>query len=193
MSATGADAHAALEAAWIRRIAAGERRAFEELYDAYHRRLFRYVIRILRDRERAEEVTSETLVEVWKGAATFKGQSRLSTWIFGIAHHKALNAIRRRPVAEIELDHAKAVPDRGDGPEASVAQAALRENVRRALDRLSPEHHAVVELTHYHGFSYAEIAEIVKCPLNTVKTRMFYARKQLRVHLEHMGVTGATG
>ena len=193
MSAQAADARADLEAAWIRRIAAGDRQAFEELYHAYHQRVFRYVVRLVHDRERAEEVTSEALVDVWKGAGTFKGRSRPSTWIFGIAHHKALNAVRRRPLAEVELEHAEAVPDRGEGPETGVALAALRESVRRALERLSPEHHAVVELTHYHGFSYGEIAEIMKCPVNTVKTRMFYARKQLQAHLEHMGVTGATG
>jgi len=134
--------------------------------------------------DRADELTSDVLLEVWKSAGRFKGESRPSTWIFGIARHKALSSVRRSEPATVEVEEIQNVPDAGEAQDAMLITADMKHAVRSALAALSPQHREVMELTFYEGFSYPEIAEIVKCPVNTVKTRMFHARKQLRERLE---------
>jgi RNA polymerase sigma-70 factor (ECF subfamily) len=178
------------EAAWFRRIAMGDRGAFEELYQACHGRVYRYLLGVIGDAAMAEEVADDVLFEVWKGAATYRGLSKPSTWIFGIAHHKALNAMRGRRPALVEVTAMTQVPDPNEGPERSAAREALRRNLAKALEALSPEHREVIQLTFRQGLSYQEIAEIAKCPVNTVKTRMFHAKMRLHGILRSMGVTG---
>jgi RNA polymerase sigma-70 factor (ECF subfamily) len=181
------------EAEWIRRIAAGDRRAFEELYEVYSRRVFRFMIRMVRDEARAEELVNDVLVEVWKSAGRFEGRSKPSTWIFGIAHHKGLNALRGRKFQLTELDEAHPVADPVEGADAAVHRATLRKRVRTALDGLSHEHRAVVELTFFQGLSYPEIAEVVGCPTGTVKTRMFHAKKRLGPLLAELAASEDSG
>lgn len=183
------------EAFLLRRIAAKDRRAFEALYHLYYRRLFAYLLKMTRRAELAEEVVDDTLLAVWSGAAGFDGRSRPSTWIFGIAYHKALKALvrqgRHRPEEQAEDgDDRSPEPVDGDEPESLFARREVAGVLERALKELSVEHRAVVELTYYHGFSYPEIAEIVSCPVNTVKTRMFHARRRLRDLLPGLGVSG---
>ena len=141
--------------------------------------------RLISDPQKAEEVTNDVMLEVWKNAGRFEARSKVSTWLLGIARHRALNAVRRKQIATTDIDDAPAViddtqPDGEQVQEQAEAQSALREGLRQALGQLSPEHRDVVELTFFHGCSYAEIAEIAGCPENTVKTRMFHAKKQLR-------------
>ena len=167
------------EAEWIRRIAAGDRRAFEELYAVYANRVFRFMIRMVRDEARAEELVNDVLVEVWKSAGRFEGRSKPSTWIFGIAHHKGLNALRGKKVQCTELDEARPIADPKEGADVAVDRGTLRARVQSVLGALSPDHRAVIELTFFHGLSYPEIAEAIDCPVGTVKTRMFHAKKRL--------------
>ncbi len=169
----------------LQMVAQRDRAAFEALYRRYRRRLFGFVARWVPDVETVEEVVDDTLFAVWKDAEKFQGRSRVSTWVFGIAHHQAMAALRRRREEE-SLDES---PEQvGEDPElgAVIARGALR----RALDELSPEHRAVVTLTYYEGCSYPEIAEILDCPVSTVKTRMFFARKKLRKSLQRGGLRG---
>lgn len=172
------------EIALLGRIADGDRRAFEDLYAIYAKRVFRYMIRMVRDEARAEELTNDVLVDVWKGAARFEGRSKPSTWIFGIAHHKALNAFRGRKLDTTELDERTPVADPAEGPDAHLDRRSLAGKVKEALAALSAEHREVVELTFFHGLSYPEIAEAVGIPTGTVKTRMFHAKKKLGPLLE---------
>jgi RNA polymerase sigma-70 factor (ECF subfamily) len=169
----------------LARIEAGDRAAFEELYRAYYPRLFGYAWRMTRRRELVEEVVDDVLLEVWRSAARFDGRSRVSTWIFGIAYRKTLKGLSRlRPTAppsEIPVE------DPGRDPEQRASDRETSETLEAALRELSSDHRAVVELTYYHGLSYPEIAAIVDCPVNTVKTRMFHARRKLRRLLEHWG------
>jgi RNA polymerase sigma-70 factor (ECF subfamily) len=176
------------EALWIRRIAGGDRGAFEDLYRAYRRKLFGYLLRQVGDPGLAEELAADVLVEVWKGASGFRGDSRPSTWILGIARHKALDARRRRPPQTVDVEKADQVPDRSEGPDAEVAHNRRRATLRRALTSLPPEQREVIDLTFFEGFSYPEIARLVSCPIGTVKTRMFYARKKLEALLGSMGL-----
>ena len=179
-----------LEGLWISQIARGDRAAFERLYRAYVRPLFRYFLHFVREVGPAEELTNDVLVEVWKGAARFKGRSKPAVWIFGIAYHKAMDALRRKrpPVVELHPVAESTVADVRQTPEATALRESMRREVAAALDTLSAEHRAVMILTFSHGYGYNDIAHIVGCPVNTVKTRMFYAKKQLRETLERRGI-----
>jgi len=169
----------------IRRVAARDREAFEILYKRYGPRVCRYLSSQLRQRELIEEALDDVMMVVWETASRFNGKCKVSTWILGIAYNKALKA------------RARAVTVHGDLPEPSPAEfetnsldvyyerRELTDVIMRALDTLSPEQRAVVELTYYHDLSYAEIAEILKCPVNTVKTRMLHARQRLALHFPH--------
>jgi len=167
----------------IRDIAKGDRAAFETFYQAYQKRLFHYLYVMVRGVDVAEELTNDVMLEVWKGAGRFRGQSKPSTWLFGIAHHKALNELRRKRPRLEPLHISHKMPDPALGPEAASVRDSERAGVWRAVSSLSPEHREVVELTFYHQATYREIARIVSCPVNTIKTRMFYAKRHLRTLL----------
>lgn len=180
-----------LEGLWIAQVARGDRAAFERLYRAYQRPLFRYFLHFVHALDASEELTNDVMIEVWKSAAKFKGKSKPSVWIFGIAYHKAMDALRRkRPeVAPLHaVAESAAVADPRQAPEAAAVRESLRRAVASALASLSVEHRSVMVLTFNYGYGYREIAQIVGCPVNTVKTRMFYAKKQLRETLEHRGI-----
>ena len=164
------------------RVAAGELRAFEQLYRAYYPRLASFLGRVLRRPNIVEEVLNDTMFVVWRRADTYNGNSKVSTWIFAIAYRKALKALQRldEPVDD-ELVEQQA--DSGPGPEAQVNLWQLREALGKALDELPAGQRAVVNLTYFHGMGYQEIAQVVSCPVGTVKTRMFHARKRLQALL----------
>ena len=166
--------------ALLARIAAGDRDAFERFFRAHAAGVRRFVRDLVRDDGIAEELTSDVMVEVWRSAGRYAGRSRVRTWLFGIAHHKAIDALRRRRTAAIPLDDLISVAAAGAGPEEHALRDAERARLEAALDALSPEHRAVLRLTYVDGFSQKEIAGIVDCPIATVKTRAFYAKARLR-------------
>ncbi len=175
------------EQSLLARIAAKDRRAFETLYHRYHRRLFVYLFKVTRRADLIEELVNDVMMVVWQSAARFDGISRPSTWILGIAYRKALKALSRRkePVGE---PVARPFERQVEGPDRLLARREEATVLGRALARLPPDQRAVVELTYYFGYSYREIAEIVDCPVNTVKTRMFHARRRLRDALPQSGL-----
>jgi RNA polymerase sigma factor (sigma-70 family) len=176
----------------IRRVAAKDRQAFEVLYHRYARRLCGYLAKFLRQPETVEEVLDDIMFVVWQNAGRFDYTSRLSTWIFGIAYYKMLKALARAPKAPV--DSLPDIPERSDqdDPAGIMARRELRHLLAHALEALSPEQRAVVELTFYHECSYQEIAAITKCPVNTVKTRMFHARRRLAQLLTGLGFCRST-
>lgn len=171
----------AVERVLLRRISAGDRDAFRELYLRYHRRLARFLARLTRGREDAEEVINDTLWIVWQRAADFRGASRVSTWIMGIAYRRALKLIRRAAT------HARAMVLEQAGGDAAAQDphdaTSNRQLVEQALQSLPLEQRLVLELAYFLDHSCEEIAEIMECPVNTVKTRMFHARRKLRAFL----------
>ncbi len=171
-------------------IAAGDHEAFREIYDRYYKRIYLYSYRQLGEGEGAKEVANEVMVEVWKGAKKFRGESKPSTWMFGIAVNKIRKEIKRRPPAHDDLDALEKKVSEKTMQDDTTYHSELREQMRLAIRRLSPEHRAVLDLTYYQGLSIKEIAEITGCPPNTVKTRMFYARKRLGGILKEMGIGG---
>lgn len=163
----------------IRRVVRRDRQAFETLYQRYSPVVYRYLWKLIRQRESVEEALNDVMMVVWETASRFNGTSRLSTWILGIAYNKALKARARSARFDAEVREAEPSGVEPSGPEDAWAQRELAGAVARAIDSLPPEQGAVVELTYYHDLSYAEIAKIVGCPVNTVKTRMSYARRRL--------------
>ncbi|MGQ9477677.1 MAG: RNA polymerase sigma factor [Candidatus Bipolaricaulia bacterium] len=167
----------------IARIADGDRDAWGRLFQCYAGRIYRYALTMIHEQALAEEVVQETMLAIWKGAKGFRGSSKPSTWILGIARHKALDKLRsERQSAKLQEDHDE--PDAAGEPEGEVARQLLGERVRAALGELPREHRETVILAFYHGLSYQEIAELMGCPAGTVKSRMFYAKERLRALLE---------
>jgi RNA polymerase sigma factor (sigma-70 family) len=169
--------------ALLGRIVDGDRAAFDALYRHYYSRLMDFLTRMLNQRELAEEVVNDTMYAVWTGGASFGGRSRVSTWVFGIAYKKALKRLaRERRGATTPFDEDCQL-EAGNDPSADVDEAELQRRFQAALTQLSPAHRSVVELTFLLEYSYEEAADIVGCPVNTVKTRMFHARARLRALL----------
>ena len=172
-------AGARVEAALFDRVARGDRRAFEDLYRSYHPRLTRFLFNMTRRPPLVEEVLNDTMLIIWDRPDRFNGSCRLSTWIFAIAYRKALAAMRRQdqPVEDVGAENRAA--DEA-GPERRLGDSLVSALLRVARDELSADHRAVVDLTYFHDMGYREIAEIMECPVDTVKTRMFHARRHLK-------------
>jgi RNA polymerase sigma-70 factor (ECF subfamily) len=172
----------------IGRIAGGDRLAMQVLFARHHVRVYRFVLRLVSDPTIAEDMISEVFLDVWRQAGRFEGRSAVSTWLLSIARFKALSALRKRTDEELDEETATAIPDTADTPEEAVQKKDKSEILRECLKSLSPEHREIVDLVYYHEKSVEEVAEIVGIPENTVKTRMFYARKRLSELLKAAGI-----
>ena len=168
----------------IQAVARQDRRAFETLYRRYYPRLLGFARRWVSANEQAEEVVQEVMFAVWKDATAFQGRSKVSTWIFGITYRQAMKSIERS--SKLSLADDERMPERGTEDRA-LGNRELRLSLDKALAKLSPEHRTVLELTFFEDRNYREIAEILDCPQNTVKTRMFHARERLRRILPRLG------
>ena len=170
---------AADDGALLARVALGDLQAFERLYRAYQPRLTRFLSTLLKRPQLIEEVLDDVMMVVWQTAGTFRASSKPSTWIFAIAYRKAHKARMRWPDAVEEPDRDNRISEE-PGPDEALHHQRRRDLLMKAMDNLSPDHRAVVDLTYFHAMGYREIAEIVDCPVDTVKTRMFHARRRLR-------------
>lgn len=166
----------------ISHVAAGDMHAFESLYRAYFPKLTRFLDRLTRRPQLIEEIVNDTMLVVWKKAHTFDLSCKLSTWIFAIAYRKALKALQSLD-DPVECDFEEFSDEAGHEPDNQAQHHELHELLAQAVDTLSVDQRAVVCLTYFHGLEYKEIADIMDCPVNTVKTRMFHARRQLEAVL----------
>lgn len=174
------------DAALVRAVARADRISFESLYGRYARRVHQYARTFVRDHSLAEEIVIDTMLAVWQGAGRFDGNSRASTWILGIARHKALDAVRRRRAAG-EADDLDSVPEPAceePGTEEHALQTASGQQLRAALEQLTASHREVLWLAFFEDLGYADIARLLEVPLNTVKTRVFHAKQKLRSLLD---------
>jgi len=167
------------DAALVASIATGDKRALRTLYVRHHVRLFRFLLRLVKDPSCAEDLVSEVFLDVWRQAERFERRSQVSTWLMGIARHKALSALRRRTTEELDEAAAALIEDPADNPEVALAKRETGALLRNCLAELSAAHREIVDLVYYHEKTIEEVAEIVGVPLNTVKTRMFYARQRI--------------
>lgn len=163
----------------LSRIGARDLQAFERLYRIYQPRLARFLNAMLQRPQLFEEVLNDTMMVVWRTAGSFRGSSKVSTWIFAIAYRKAIKAKVRwpDPIADAGSD---ARVSNDPGPDEEVHHHRMHDAIVAAMSQLSADHRAVVDLTYFHGLGYREIAEIMACPVDTVKTRMFHARRRLK-------------
>jgi RNA polymerase sigma-70 factor, ECF subfamily len=172
----------------IGRIAGGDRLAMQVLFARHHVRVYRFVLRLVRNEAAAEDLISEVFLDVWRQAAKFEGRSAVSTWMLSMARFKALSTLRRRTEEELDDETAGAIEDSEDDPETALAKKDKGAALRQCLEKLSAEHREIVDLVYYHEKSVAEVSIIVGIPEATVKTRMFYARKKLSELLKEQGI-----
>ena len=181
----------------LQRVAIKDKIAFETLYARFYPALTRYLTRLLRRPEMVEEVVNDTLFVVWEKAEQFQGRSKVSTWVTGIAYLKGIKSLDK--LKTMPEQHADDLSEADDVAESRdlINRLGLDEWLSHGLDRISVEQRSVIELTYFSGYSYQEIAEIMNCPVNTVKTRMFHARRRLAKLLplleERKGHTGVDG
>ena len=155
-----------------------DREALTRLYELYHERLFKFVFRLTQSHAQTEEVVNDIMLAVWRGAKTYRGDSKPSTWIFGIAYRQSLKRLSRKQIRISSRVDVEQISDR------SVHTMEQEDWVRRGLDELPTAQRLAVELVFYLGLSYEEVATVTDCPINTVKTRMFHARRKLKEQLE---------
>jgi RNA polymerase sigma-70 factor (ECF subfamily) len=176
---TAQDADVAL----VSRVVAGDLLAFEALYRIYYPRLDRFLSLMTARRTVVEEALNDTMHVVWRRSATYNQQCKVSTWIFAIAYRTALKALRSQD-EPVESGSDDELLSEEAGPEQQMMAGQARSTVLRALDALSAEQRSVLVLTYFHDLPYAEIARIVDCPVDTVKTRVFHGRRRLRAMLQ---------
>jgi RNA polymerase sigma-70 factor (ECF subfamily) len=172
----------------IGRIANGDRLAMQVLFARHHVRVYRFVLRLVSNPTVAEDLISDVFLDVWRQAGRFEARSAVSTWLLAIARFKALSAVRKRQDGELDDETAERMEDTSDTPEVALQKKNKGEVLRDCLKSLSPEHREIIDLVYYHEKSVEEVAELVGIPENTVKTRMFYARKRLSELLKAAGV-----
>jgi RNA polymerase sigma-70 factor, ECF subfamily len=169
-------------------IAGGNRTAMHILYCRHHVRVYRFILRIVRDATAAEDLVSQVFLDVWRTAGQFQGRSQVSTWLLSIARFKALTAMRQRRFEDIDQEDVRQIPDGADTPETSLDRSDTSAILRACVAKLSPAHREIITLVYYHEKSVEEVGQIIGIPQSTVKTRMFYARKQLADLLKDCGV-----
>jgi RNA polymerase sigma-70 factor (ECF subfamily) len=175
----------------IGRIAHGDRLAMHVLYARHRIGVFRSVLRLVRDKATAEDVLSEVFLDVWRQADRFEGRSGVLTWMLGIARFKAFSTLRHRFDEELDEGATAAIEDPADDPATILQKKDMGAILRRCLTKLSPNHREIIDLVYYHERSIAEVAKIVGIPGNTVKTRMFSARRRLARLLKAAGIKRA--
>jgi len=174
-----AEAQNRSDEALVQAIAQGDKQALQVLFARHNVRVYRFCLRFLGDEAAAEDLVSEVFFDVWRQAGRFEARSQVSTWLLAIGRNKALSALRRRQTEELDEEVAEFIEDPSDGPEVAMQKRQRTSVLADCLTQLSPAHREIVDLVYYHEKSIDEVAEIIGVPQNTVKTRMFYARKRI--------------
>jgi RNA polymerase sigma-70 factor (ECF subfamily) len=172
-------------------IATGDKQALQVLFGRHNVRVYRFVLRFLNDEAAAEDLVSEVFFDVWRQASRFEARSQVSTWLLAIARNKALSALRRRSTEELDDEVAEFIEDPADNPEVTMHKKQRSSILADCLTQLSAAHREIIDLVYYHEKSIDEVAEIIGVPQNTVKTRMFYARKRIAELMNGKGLDRA--
>jgi RNA polymerase sigma-70 factor, ECF subfamily len=190
-TAKSSSAKATSDEVLIGLVAKGDKDAMRVLFARHNLRVFRFLIRMVGNEATAEDLLNEVFVHVWRTADRFEARSQVSTWILGIARYKALTALRSRTFDELDEEAAEAIEDTADDPEVAVQKAERSALLQSCLSQLSSAHRQVVDLVYYHEQSIEEVAQIIGVPQNTVKTRVFHARKRIAELMAAQGVQRA--
>jgi RNA polymerase sigma-70 factor (ECF subfamily) len=188
---TSAGRQGTSDVALIHSIAAGDKQAMQILFARHNVRVFRFLVRFVGDTSAAEDLVSEVFLDVWRQAGRFRGRSQVTTWFLALARNKALSALRRRSTEELDDKAVAAIEDPQDNPEVTIQNRQTSEILLNCLTQLSPPHREVIDLVYYHEKSIDEVADITGVPQNTVKTRMFYARRRIAELMAAQGIDRA--
>ena len=175
----------------VAQIAQRDKHALQLLYSRHHVSIYRFALRFLNDEAAAEDTVSEVFIDVWRQAERFEGRSQVTTWLLAIARNKALSLLRRRSSEALDDEVAEFIEDPSDHPEVAMLKSQRASVLQDCLTQLSPAHREIVDLVYYHEKSVEEVAEIISVPANTVKTRMFYARKRIGELMAAKGISRA--
>jgi RNA polymerase sigma-70 factor (ECF subfamily) len=173
-------------------IAGGDKDAMRLLFVRHNVRVFRFLLRMVGNDATAEDLVTEVFLDVWRNASRFEKRSQVATWILGIARFKALSAMRRRTLEEIDDETIAAIEDTADTPEATFHKTQRGAILQDCLKQLTAAHREVVDLVYYHERSIDEVARIIGVPENTVKTRVFHARKKIAELMAARGLDRAS-
>jgi RNA polymerase sigma-70 factor, ECF subfamily len=174
------------DATLLGRVASGDRAALQVLYARHHVRVYRFALRLVDDEALAEDLVSDVFIKVWQAAGQFEGRSQVSTWLLSITRFLAYSALRQRREEALDDGAAEAIVDTSDNAEACLEKKGQLEMLRRCVRKLSREQREIIDLVYYHQKSVKDVAAIVGVPSNTVKTRMFYARRRMAKLLKEM-------
>jgi RNA polymerase sigma-70 factor (ECF subfamily) len=177
----------------LTRIAAGDGKAMHVLYERHRGPILRFVMRFVRGRSAAEDVVNEVFYDVWRSASAFQGRSQVATWLMAIARNKALAITHRRTAEPLSEEIVERIEDPDDNPEMMMEKNQRGSIIRNCLAKLSPAHREIIDLVYYRERKIDDVAKAIGVPRNTVKTRMFYARKELGQLLGAQGVTTTLG
>jgi RNA polymerase sigma-70 factor (ECF subfamily) len=170
----------------IRLVAAHSHAAFAELYQRFSGPLFNFLLSLVSDQHAAEDLLQEVFLAVWKGAWRYRGAAAVKTWLFNITYKQGISHLRRRKdVLVDDLDQIAVAPG-SPGLSGDPIQSRM---IIRAVEQLTPQHRAALELVLYYQMSYQEAADVLACPVGTVKSRVSYARHQLKALISAMGLT----
>lgn len=181
----------------VARACDGSERAYRELLSRYERPVFSLIYRMVRDRERAEDLCQDTFIKVLNALTTYRPEYKFSSWIFKIANNAAIDHLRKKQLDTLSLDGAPdavtaerqegtslQISDTTESPLDELQARELGGQIEEAIGKLRPEYRSCILLRHVEGRPYEEIAEILDLPLGTVKTYIHRARGELRVSLE---------
>ena len=175
----------------VQSIAAGDKFAMQILFIRHRDRINRFIQRFTRDECLAEDALSELFLDVWRKAGSFEGECQVATWLLAIARNKTLALLRQRKFVALDETEAGLIEDPTDNPESALDKKSHSTLLQKCLKVLSPNHRQIIDLVYYQSKSIQEAAEVIGIPINTVKTRMFYARNQLGKVLKQAGVEHA--
>ncbi|WP_169567216.1 RNA polymerase sigma factor [Sneathiella limimaris] len=164
----------------LTKISKGDEKAFADFFRLFEKRLYNFIKQKLNDPFEAADILNETFLEVWRKAETFEGRSKVSTWLFGIAYFKTVDRMRKNGKVIVDSD---SIPEIEDDSADAMACLLSKENgahIRFCLEQLKLPHRTVIELAFLQDMAYGEIASVVDCPENTVKTRMFHAKQLMK-------------
>ncbi len=170
----------------VQNISTGDEIAFNELYSRYNLPVYNFLIQLIHQTHAAEDLLQEVFLAVWQGSNKFRGKSTVKTWVFRIAYNQAISWIRKNKKKGWQhqnIDELSVIIDE-TSPERALIELWQAAEIKSAIEQLSHKHRSVIELTFVHGFSYQEIADIMKCPVGTVKSRMSYALRYLKTDVE---------
>jgi RNA polymerase sigma-70 factor, ECF subfamily len=166
----------------LKKVVQKDKKAFEKLYELTSKSIFFYLYRLLQNRESAEDIHVEVYATVWKSADRFKGNSKVTTWMFGIARNLALNELRKKHREDFSIDR----PIKDENSDKAFNGFERQQYIQEALMKISEKHREILDLAFFHDTSYLEISKLLEIPENTVKTRVYYAKAALKEQLVKM-------